>query len=91
MRNFAITAVATFIALGAAFAQAGSFGRPCTTAPQPEWLSLEALKTRVEALGYKVQKAKIDNSCGEIYVRDKNGNRIELFVDPANGKIVGQL
>lgn len=91
MRNFAITAVATFIALGSVSAQAGSFGRPCTTAPQSEWLSLEALKTRVEALGYKVQKAKIDNSCGEIYVRDKNGNRIELFVDPANGKIVGQL
>lgn len=91
MRNFAIAA-ATFVALGAtSTAQAGSFDRPCTTAPQSEWLSLETLKSRVEGLGYRVQKAKLKNSCGEIYVRDKNGNRIELFVDPTNGKIVGQL
>jgi len=92
MRNFAIVAVATFAALGAvSAAQAGSFDRPCTTAPQSEWLSLEALKARVGALGYEVQKAKIKNSCGEIYVRDKNGTRSELFVDPASGKIVGRL
>ena len=92
MRNFAIVAVATFATLGAvSAAQAGSFDRPCTSAPQSEWLSLDALKARVEALGYTVQKAKIKNSCGEIYVRDKNGARIELFVDPTNGKIVGQL
>lgn len=92
MRNFAIVAVATFATLGAVSAvQAGSFDRPCTTAPQSEWLSIDALKAKVEALGYKVQKAKIKNACGEIYARDKNGARIELFVDPTNGKIVGQL
>lgn len=92
MRNLAIVVSATFGALAAmSAAQAGSFDRPCTTAPQSGWLSLETLKARVEALGYTVQKAKIKNSCGEIYVRDKNGARIELFVDPTSGKIVGQL
>lgn len=92
MRNFAIVAVATFATLGAvSTVRAGSFDRPCTTAPQSEWLSIDALKAKVEALGYKVQKAKIKNACGEIYARDKNGARIELFVDPTNGKIVGQL
>ena len=39
----------------------------------------------------KVQKAKLKNGCGELYSLDKSGNRIELFVDPSSGKIVGQL
>ncbi|MGD9597739.1 MAG: PepSY domain-containing protein [Steroidobacteraceae bacterium] len=92
MRNFAIVTIATFATLGAVSAvQAGSFDRPCTAAPQSEWLSIETLKARVEALGYKVQKAKIKKACGEIYALDRNGARVELFVDPTNGKIVGQL
>jgi len=91
MRNFAMIAVASLATLGAAAAaQAGSFGRPCTAAPQSEWLSIEALKATVEARGYKVQKAKIKKACGELYVLDKNGARVELFVDPTNGTIVGQ-
>ena len=56
-----------------------------------QWLSLEALQSKVEALGYKVQKAKLKNACGELYTLDKNGNRVELFVDPTNGQIAGQL
>ena len=92
MRNFAVIALATAAAIGAtAAAQAGSLGRPCTTASQSEWLSLDALKGKVEALGYKVQKGKIKNACGELYATDKNGAKVEIFVDPTNGAMVGQL
>lgn len=77
--------------LGATSAQAGSLGRPCTSAPQSQWLSIEALKSKVEALGYKVQKAKLKTACGEMYVLDKNGARVELFLDPTSGDIVGRL
>ncbi len=52
---------------------------------------MQELQAKVEALGYKVQKAKLKNACGEIYTIDKAGNRVELFVDPTNGQIVGQL
>jgi hypothetical protein len=38
-----------------------------------------------------VQKAKLAKACGEFYSLDKNGNRVELFVDPTSGDIVGQL
>ena len=88
-----ITAFALALAmLGvASTAQAGTLGKPCTTAPQNQWLSIEALQSKVEALGYKVQKAKLKNACGELYTLDKSGNRVELFVDPTSGKIVGQL
>jgi hypothetical protein len=85
-------AIATALALlGVASAQAGSLGRPCTSAAQSQWLSMDALQSKVEALGYKVQKAKLKNACGEMYTIDKNGGRVELFVDPTSGAIVGQL
>jgi len=91
MRKLALISLTAVMLGAAATAEAGSLGRPCTTAPQTEWLSLEALQTKVEALGYKVQKAKLKNACGEIYALDKNGARVELFVDPTSGEIVGQL
>ncbi len=72
-------------------ANAGSLGRPCTAAPQSQWLSIDALQTKVEALGYKVQKAKLKAACGELYTTDRNGSRVELFVDPTSGTIVGKL
>jgi hypothetical protein len=72
-------------------AQAGSLGRPCTSAPENQWLPMQELQAKVEALGYKVRKAKIAKACGEFYALDENGNRVELFVDPTSGQIVGQL
>ena len=75
----------------ASSAQAGTLGKPCTDAPQNQWLSVEALQSKVEALGYKVQKAMLKNACGELYALDKSGNRVELFVDPTNGQIAGRL
>ncbi len=75
----------------ATVAQAGSLGRPCTSAPESQWLSLQALQAKVEALGYKVRKVKLKSACGEFYTIDKTGARVELFVDPTNGEIVGKL
>jgi hypothetical protein len=80
-----------FVLAGLASAEAGSLGRPCTSAPQSQWITLDALQAKVEGLGYKVQKAKLKNACGELYTIDRNGNRVELFVDPTSGDIVGRL
>ncbi len=91
MKKFALVAVALAALAAAPVAEAGSLGRPCTNAPESEWLSLDALKAKVEALGYTVQKAKLKNSCGELYAHDKSGARAEIFVDPKTGEIVGRL
>jgi hypothetical protein len=91
MRKLAILTVTAAVLGTAATAQAGSLGRPCTTAPETQWLTIEALQTKVETLGYKVKKAKLKKACGEFYTIDKSGNQVELFVDPTDGKIVGQL
>jgi hypothetical protein len=91
MRNLNLITLTAAMFGGASAADAGGLGRSCTTAPQTQWLSLEVFQTKVEALGYKVQKAKLKNACGEIYALDKTGGRVELFVDPTSGEIVGQL
>lgn len=91
MRKIAITFTVASFAVTAGIAQAGSLGRPCTSAPESQWLTMQALQAKVEALGYKVQKSKLKKACGEIYTIDKNGDRVELFVDPTSGEIVGKL
>ena len=70
-----------------ATAQAESFGKPCTTEPKEKWLSLEAIEKVVKDHGFDVAKSK--GTCVEVYVRDENGKRIELFIDPATGNPVG--
>ncbi|MBR0718381.1 PepSY domain-containing protein [Bradyrhizobium liaoningense] len=90
MRKIAILTVAAGT-LVAASAQAGSLGKPCTSAPETQWLPMQQLQAKVEAQGYKIQKAKLKNACGELYTLDRNGNRVELFVDPTNGQIIGQM
>lgn len=90
MRTITIALVTVVGIAGAFSAQASSLGRPCTAAPQSQWLSVEALKAKAEAQGYKVQKAKIAKACGEIYALDQNNARTELFVDPTSGEIVAK-
>lgn len=91
MRKFTMFAIAGTLTAGlAAAAQAEDFGRPCTSAPQSQWLPLDQLQAKVEAQGYKIRKAKLKNACGEIYALDKDGRRVELFVDPTSGQIVGR-
>jgi hypothetical protein len=91
MRKIITLAVAAAVIGTTATAYAGSLGRPCTATPESQWLPMQELQAKVEALGYKVQKAKLKNACGELYTIDKTGNRVELFVDPATGQIVGQI
>jgi hypothetical protein len=88
MRTFIMTAAALATLGVVSTAQAGSLGRPCTTAPENQWLSLDALQSKVEGVGFKVQKSKLSKGCAEFYVTTQPGTRMELFVDPATGTII---
>ncbi|CEG09705.1 hypothetical protein BN961_03135 [Afipia felis] len=91
MNKIAIVTAALVGLSSVSTAHASSLGRPCTSAPESQWLSLDALKVKAEAQGYKVQKAKLKAACGEIYALDRNGVRTELFVDPTSGDIVAKM
>ncbi|MFA5952642.1 MAG: PepSY domain-containing protein [Hyphomicrobium sp.] len=84
------TLIATAMLLSlTATAYAESFGQPCTTEPKAKWMPLEAITKIVEDHGYKVSKAKMKNSCAEVYARDDQGVRVEFFIDPSSGNPVG--
>lgn len=72
-----------------ATASAEGFGKPCTSEPKEKWMTLEAIEKIVKEHGYQVAKSKMKDSCAEIYVRDADGKRQELFIDPATGKPAG--
>lgn len=91
MNKIAIITAAIVGLSAVSTAQANSLGRPCTSAPESQWLSLDTLKAKAEAQGYKVQKAKLKAACGEIYALNRNGARTELFVDPTSGDIVEKM
>jgi hypothetical protein len=67
--------------------------RGCTSAPQSQCFPIETLRSKVEALGYKIENAKLRTitTCAELYTTDKNGEAVELFVDPTSGAIVSRL
>ena len=72
-------------------ADAEKFDRACTSVPRHLWLSLQALETKIEAQGYKVQKSKLTSTCAAFEALNGDGERIELFVDPTNGTIIGKV
>ena len=91
MRKLTAFAATAAVLATTSLVHAGSLGRPCTTASQDKWLTIEALQSKVEALGYTVRRGKLKNACGEFYATNKSGKRVELFVDPTNGAVVGKL
>ncbi len=88
MRKLVILASFAVLAAAAGSARADSLGRPCTTKPEADYLTLDALKAKVAEQGYQIRSGEIKKACGEFYVIDKNGKKAELFVDPTSGAIV---
>lgn len=66
-------------------------GPVCTTEPKEKWLSEAAITSKIAALGFKFKSVKITSGkCYEIYGRDKNGKRVEVYFNPVTGEIVEQ-
>lgn len=53
----------------------------CKAHPKAEWASEETLKEALDAEGYTIKKFKIDGNCYEIYGRNKEGKKVELYFD----------
>lgn len=82
IRNMALAALTTF-PLAAHGAE-----KPCTTAPTSQWMDRDAVQAKVRGLGYRIVEFEIENGCYVVEVRDKDGAEIDLYVNPADGKIV---
>jgi len=57
----------------------------CGTVPKEKWLTSETVKARMAEQGYEVRAIKAERGCFEVKATDKNGARVEIFVNPETG------
>lgn len=88
----ATRAVATRFLLSAAFLVCASpafAGPQCTSEPAGKWAPLDELKKKVTERGYKIEVLKVTKgSCYELYGRDRNGKRVEIYYHPITFDVV---
>ncbi len=46
------------------------------------------MKKRLESQGYTIKKFKVDGNCYEIYGKNKEGKKVEIYFDTKTGDIV---
>lgn len=75
----------TLSLLAATNAQAAA---DCPIHPKADWMSLDALRSRLKAEGYQIKILKVDGDCYELYGRDADGSKVEIYFDTVTGKPV---
>lgn len=83
MRHVLFLTALSFLTGSPAFAK-----KSCTDEPKSKWMTEEAFKKKVTDEGYKIRKFKQPGTCYEIYGKDKDGNEVEIYFDPVDGRIV---
>jgi hypothetical protein len=74
----------------AAFASSTFASPKCTTEPKNKWKPETDIRAKAEAAGHKIDVFKVTKGgCYEIYGRDADGKRIELYFNPMSGDVVG--
>ena len=53
-------------------------------APKDKWMSEADFKAKATAMGFEIMKFKVSSgNCYEIYGKDKTGQKVEIYFDPA--------
>jgi hypothetical protein len=53
----------------------------CPAYPEEEWADENTLKEALDAEGYTIKKFKIDGNCYEMYGRNNEGKKVEIYFD----------
>lgn len=53
----------------------------CQEHPKSEWASEDTLKQALADEGYTIKKFKVDGNCYEIYGKNKQGKKVEIYFD----------
>jgi hypothetical protein len=70
------------ILLTLSFASSAAFaGANCTKHPKADWMPQDQAKAKIESMGYKINKFKVDGNCYEIYGKNKEGKKVEIYFD----------
>ncbi|MBP7586447.1 MAG: PepSY domain-containing protein [Thermoanaerobaculia bacterium] len=57
--------------------------------PKANWRSKEDLQAQLVAKGWSISNIKTDDGCYEVYGKDADGKRVEIYFDPASFEAVG--
>ena len=78
MKHIVVVATAGAIASvsGAALAKAD-----CKAYPKTEWMKEADARAKIEAQGYAIDKFKVSGNCYEIYGKNKQGKKVEIYYD----------
>lgn len=63
-------------------------GANCPKYPKNEWMPHDQAKSKIEAMGYKIDKFKVDGNCYEIYGFNKEGKKAEVYFDAKTLNVV---
>lgn len=63
-------------------------GAECAVHPKSEWVAEDTLKQALAEEGYSIKKFKVDGNCYEIYGRNKQGKKVEIYFDTKTLAIV---
>lgn len=62
-------------------------GNVCTTEPKEKWMDKEKLQEKLKAEGYEIKKFKVLEHCYEIYGKNKEGQKVEIYFNPVDGSV----
>lgn len=79
------SSIATVILAVSANALAGA---DCTSEPKSKWMSHGDMQKRILEMGYTIDRFKTDGNCYEIYGRNGAKEKVEVYFNPVNGKII---
>ncbi|MFT6985171.1 MAG: hypothetical protein ACJAT7_000979 [Psychromonas sp.] len=61
----------------------------CTQAPETQWIPFSTAKQQVIDQGYTIKKfKKTDTSCYELYGKDSDGKRAEIYFNPTDMSVI---
>lgn len=74
-------ALAALIGVAVSFPVAALAKADCKAYPKAEWMKEADAKAKIEAQGYTINKFKVDGNCYEIYGKNKEGKKVEIYFD----------
>jgi hypothetical protein len=70
-------------------AAAGDNG--CRTAPAGQWLSREAVKGRLTAIGFEIRNIEVRGKCFAVEAIVPGGQKVRMYADPVTGYVIGPI
>ncbi|HEX5804761.1 MAG TPA: PepSY domain-containing protein [Macromonas sp.] len=79
----------TLTALVLALGTTAVFAGPTCNVPKDKWMKEADFKAQLESQGYQIKTFKVSKGqCYEIYGKNKAGQKVEIYFDPATAAVL---